>query len=121
MTIIGCGLLSSSLVITLVTGVSNYGAQTQAQTQAQDGQAAAGWRREEENDAGQEAGREEGHQEDPGREEENDAVRRTRPKTKGAWAITGLGHGLINWCCEWRFPLTGPHRSTVTNSANYWV
>ncbi len=28
------------------------------------------------------------------------------PKTKGAaWAITGLGHGLINWCCEWRCPL----------------
>ena len=26
-------------------------------------------------------------------------------KQKGAWALTGLGHGLINWCCEWRCPL----------------
>ncbi len=29
-----------------------------------------------------------------------------------------LGHGIINWCCEWRCPLTGPHQSIVTNSAN---
>ncbi len=26
-------------------------------------------------------------------------------KQKGAWAITGLGHGIINRCCEWRCPL----------------
>ncbi len=26
-------------------------------------------------------------------------------KQKGAWAITGLGHGLISWCCGWRCPL----------------
>ena len=32
-----------------------------------------------------------------------------------------LGHGLNNWFCEWRCPLTGPHRSTVTNPANYRV
>ncbi len=30
---------------------------------------------------------------------------RKMPKIKGAWAITGLGHGLINWCCEWQCPL----------------
>ncbi len=30
-----------------------------------------------------------------------------------------LGRGLINWCCGWRCPLTGPLRSTVRNSAYY--
>ena len=33
----------------------------------------------------------------------------------------GLGHGLVHWCCEWRCPLTGPQRSTVTISASYRV
>ncbi len=24
----------------------------------------------------------------------------TAENKKGAWAITGLGRGIINWCCE---------------------
>ena len=28
---------------------------------------------------------------------------------------------FVKWVCEWRCPPTDPHRSTVTNSANYRV
>ncbi len=38
-------------------------------------------------------------------------------KQKGAWAITGLGHGLINWCCEWRCPLY-PEKRTILRAGD---
>ncbi len=37
-------------------------------------------------------------------------------KQKGAWVITGLGHGLINWCCEWRCPLN-PRKQTFARQS----
>ncbi len=45
---------------------------------------------------------------------------RKMPKTKGrAWALTGLGHGLINWCDDVRFtPESGPFSSLAFMSAN---
>ncbi len=36
----------------------------------------------------------------------------TAENKMGAWEITGLGHGLINWCCEWRCPLY-PQKQTM--------
>ncbi len=39
-------------------------------------------------------------------------------KQKGAWAITGLGHGLINWCDDVRFtPESGHSHGSRKRSA----
>ncbi len=39
-------------------------------------------------------------------------------KQKGAWAITGLGHGLINWCGDVRFtPKSGHSHGSRKRSA----